>query len=524
MPYLATALLILLLLPAGAFAQGGVSYQIPADNPLAGQAGTAPEIYALGLRNPFRFSFDRQTGDVLIGDVGQGAREEIDWIGAGAARGANFGWACREGKIAGPRASDPGYPCPVPGAVEPLFDYENSPSAAAAVTGGFVVRDPSLTGLVGRYLYADFFAGDVRSLALDFANPDDRSTGLAIASPASFGEDAAGRLYAANLTGNEVVRLIAGGSSGTLDSEALTGPFDGPIALAAFPGDSSRLFVAERGGLVRLVVDDVARPAPFLDVAPFGLSTDGERGLLSVVAAPDYASSGKIYVYYTDSGGDIRIEEFTRSATDPESADPATRRPLLTIEHSAAGNHNGGQMHFGSDGCLWVTTGDGGGGNDMFNNAQNTATLLGKLLRIDPDPPGVGGAPCGAAAPSPPPGGGSSAPDLAAPIVSARAPRRQRVLRLHGVIVYVRCSEQCALGVGGTLLVGQRRLLLRRVRADLAPNQRARIRVRLRPGAARLLRRALHRGGHPRVTLRLRATDTAGNSAPLTRRGVRARR
>ena len=121
-----------------------------------------------------------------------------------------------------------------------------------------------------------------------------------------------------------------------------------------------------------------------------------------MVAAPDYASSGKLYVYYTDSGGDIRIEEFTRSAADPETADPATRRPILTIEHSSEGNHNGGQMHFGSDGCLWVTTGDGGGGNDVHNNAQNGATLLGKLLRIDPDPPGVGGPACGAAAPAPP--------------------------------------------------------------------------------------------------------------------------
>jgi glucose/arabinose dehydrogenase len=522
MPYLATALLILLLLPAGAFAQAGVSYQIPADNPLVGQAGAAPEIYALGLRNPFRFSFDRQTGDVLIGDVGQSAREEIDWIGAAAARGANFGWACREGRIGGPRASDPTYPCPVPGAVEPLFDYENPPGeTSAAVTGGFVVRDPALSGLAGRYLYADFYAGDIRSLALDFVNPDDRTTGLSIASPVSFGEDAAGRLYVANLTGGEVVRLIAGATPGTLNSEPLAGPFEGPIALATFPGDSSRLFVAERGGKVLLVVGGVS--TPFLDVAPFGLSTDGEGGLLSVVASPDYAATGKIYVYYTDSGGDIQIDEFTRSAADPETADPTTRRPLLTMEHSAAGNHNGGQLHFGRDGCLWITTGDGGGGNDTFNNAQNRATLLGKLLRIDPDPPGVGGTPCGAGAPVPPPGGGN-APDLAAPVVSARAKRRQRVLRLRGAIVYARCSEACSLGTAGTLHVGRRRLRLRAVRSDLAPNQRARIRVRLRPRAARLLRRALRRGGHPRVTLRLRARDGAGNPSALVRRGVRVRR
>jgi glucose/arabinose dehydrogenase len=518
MPYLATAFLILaaLAFPAGAYAQAGVSYQIPADNPFAGAAGGAPEAYARGLRNPFRFSFDRATGDVLIGDVGQGAREEIDWLSAGAVRGANFGWACREGKIAGPRAGDPTYPCPLQRPVEPLFDYVNS-GAGAAVTGGFVVRDPSLTGLVGRYLYADFFAGDVRSLALDFDAPDDTTTGLSIASPASFGEDASGRLYVASLSDNEVVRLIAGTTSGTLDSEALTGPFDAPIALAAFPGDAARLFVAERGGKVRVVVNDAVRPTPYLDVAPFGLSTTGERGLLSVVAARDYTTSGKVYVYYNEAGGDIRVDEFTRSAAAPETADPATRRNLLTIEHSSESNHNGGQLQFGSDGCLWITTGDGGGGNDVHDNAQNSGSLLGKVLRINPNPPGTGGPAC-AAVSAPPPG------DRTAPAISARAPRRQRVLRRHAAVVDVRCSEDCLLDASGTLLIGRRRLLLRRVPSALAANRRARLQVRLRPRAQRLLRRALRHHRRPRVALRLLARDAAGNQSPVVRRGVRVRR
>src|SRR3954452_3143757 len=271
MRHLASALVfaVVLAAPSSALAQAGVSYQIPADAPFADTAGAAPEVHATGLRNPFRFSFDRANGDLLIGDVGQGAREEIDWIGAAAARGANFGWACREGKTSGPRATDSTYPCPVNGPVEPLFDYVNT--GGVAVTGGYVVRDPSLTGLVGRYLYADFFDGDIRSLALNFAAPDDRSTGLTLTSLASFGEDAAGRLYAASLSGGQVVRLVAGTSSGTLDSDALTGPFNSPIALATYPGAASRLFVAERGGKVRLVVDDAVRTTPFLDLAPFGL-------------------------------------------------------------------------------------------------------------------------------------------------------------------------------------------------------------------------------------------------------------
>jgi glucose/arabinose dehydrogenase len=138
--------------PAHAQGQAGVDYQIPPDNPFVGVAAAAPEVYALGLRNPWRFSFDRQTGDLLIGDVGGGLREEVDWTGNQAARGANFGWPCREGKTAGPG----GARCPVSNSVEPLFDY---PTSGSAITGGFVVRDASLAGLVGRYLYADFFDG-----------------------------------------------------------------------------------------------------------------------------------------------------------------------------------------------------------------------------------------------------------------------------------------------------------------------------------------------------------------------------
>jgi glucose/arabinose dehydrogenase len=493
-----------------------VSYQVPVDNPFVGVAGAAPEVYALGLRNPFRFSFDSETGDVLIGDVGQGSFEEIDWVTSAQARGANFGWACWEGKSPGPRPDE----CPVPDAIKPLFDYGTPGSDA--VTGGFVVHDASLTGLVGRYLYADFYAGDVRSLALDFGAPDDQSTGLTIPQLASFGEDASDRLYAASLSGNEVVRLIAGATTGTLNEEELTGPFTNPIAIGTYPGDASRLFVAERAGKVRLVVDDAVRQDPYLDVGP-GIDLDGERGLLSIVAAPDYSSSGKVYVYYTDSGGDIRIDEFTRSAADPEVADPATRRNVLTIEHSQISNHNGGQLHFGADGCLWVTTGDGGGSNNQFNNAQNLGTLLGKILRINPNPPGVGGPACPGLPPAPPPAGGNP-PDTTGPALTARAPRRQRVLRLGGAVVRVRCNEACSMSVGGTLLVRGRKILLRRRPATLTANQASRLLVRLRPRGRRLLRAALRRGGHPRVVLRLRATDSAGNSSAAVRRGVRIRR
>jgi glucose/arabinose dehydrogenase len=487
--------------PAAAQGQAGVSYQIPPDNPFVGRADAAPEVYALGLRNPFRFSFDRETGDLLIGDVGGGAREEIDWIGAQAARGANFGWPCREGKVAGPvGAGDPRCPTPAPAYVEPLFDYENT--GMVAVTGGFVVRDPSLAGLVGRALYADFFVGEIHSLALNPAAPDDQPTGETHVQLASFGEDAAGRLYVADLDGNAVHRLTTGAAPGTLSSTPLTGPWDEPIAIAGVPGDPDRLLVAERAGRVRLVVNGVAQPGAVAEVPdPPGVSTGGERGLLSVVAAPDFLTSGRLFVYYTDLGGDIRVDEFVSGV----------RRELLTIEHSSAGNHNGGQLQFGPDGCLWITTGDGGGQADQFQNAQNLGTHLGKILRIDPNP---------AAAPPPP------QLDTTDPTLQARVRPRQRVLRLGGVIVHARCNEACSIIARGRLRIGRRVIRMRPAATGSQAAPRTRLKVRLTRRGRRALRRAARQGRLRRasVRVRLRATDLAGNRSPLARHTIRVRR
>jgi glucose/arabinose dehydrogenase len=503
--------------PATAFGQAGVSYQIPPDNPFVGQPGAAPEVYAYGLRNPYRFTFDRLTGDLLIGDVGGTLREEVDWIGLHAARGANFGWPCREGKVAGPG----GPRCPVANPVEPLFDYVNM--GGAVVTAGFIVRDGALPGLGGRALFADFGAGAIRSLRLDPATPEDTQTGASVPSLASFGEDALGRLYAAGL-GGSVVRLAAGPAPGQLSTQAIAGPWNQPVAIAAVPGDPNRLFVAELGGRVRLVANGQAVPGSFLDISPL-VSVGGERGFLSVAAAPDYQSSGRIYVYYTDLDGDIRVDEVTRSAADPTQADPASRRSLLVIEHSSAGNHNGGQLHFGADRCLWITTGDGGGQNDQFDNAQNLATLKGKILRINPDPPSRSGPVCGS-----PPVAQSGVPPLAAPAdttaprLRTRIKRRQRVLRLRGAVAYARCDEPCTIATGGTLRIRSRRIRMLRATRAAQVTRSTRFKVRLTRRGTRALRRALRRKRRTSVRIGLRATDRAGNRSRLVRATVRVRR
>jgi hypothetical protein len=164
------------------------------------------------------------------------------------------------------------------------------------------------------------------------------------------------------------------------------GDFDGPTYATGAPGDVSRVFVTEKPGRVRLVRDGAVLAQPFLDVTAMTLSSDEERGLLSAAFAPDYAASGRFYVYLTARpAGEIQVWEYRRSAANPDVADPASGRMLVAVSHPDASNHNGGQLQFGPDGKLWFGTGDGGGGGDQYGHSQDPASLLGKLIRVDVD-------------------------------------------------------------------------------------------------------------------------------------------
>lgn len=159
-----------------------------------------------------------------------------------------------------------------------------------------------------------------------------------------------------------------------------------PLFAASPPGDPNRLFVLEKNS-GRVVILDLATnqvsPQPFFDVPATDLSIDSERGLLGLAFHPDYAANGKLYLNLTNEVGDTEIWELTRSG-DPNVADPASQRVLLTIARNPANsNHNGGWMGFGPDGLLYIATGDGGAANDPENNAQNINDLRGKILRID---------------------------------------------------------------------------------------------------------------------------------------------
>jgi Glucose / Sorbosone dehydrogenase len=172
-----------------------------------------PEIWSLGLRNPFRFSFDRTTGDLWIGDVGQELREEVDFAAApGLGEGANYGWNCMEGSLPGP-ADDPGcLSAPADAFTLPVFEYphENPGGGKAfgcAIIGGYVARGPGLGTLFGRYVYGDLCQGQIRSFSPASPFSTDRSEGIHVEDLNSFGQDSCGRLYAVSGDG-PVYRLV----------------------------------------------------------------------------------------------------------------------------------------------------------------------------------------------------------------------------------------------------------------------------------------------------------------------------
>jgi glucose/arabinose dehydrogenase len=181
---------------------GGRAYTVPSSNPFVGRSGARPEIYAYGLRNPWRFSFDRSTGDLSIADVGQDAVEEVDFVRKDRGRGANFGWRPWEGRS---RNFDE----PAPRAIFPAITHQHS-DGFCSITGGYVVRDRGVPGLYGRYVYGDYCEGRIRAATLRAGR---RTTGRVLSLPevgglSSFGEDAAGRVYATSLNG-PVYRIAA---------------------------------------------------------------------------------------------------------------------------------------------------------------------------------------------------------------------------------------------------------------------------------------------------------------------------
>jgi glucose/arabinose dehydrogenase len=174
-------------------------------------------------------------------------------------------------------------------------------------------------------------------------------------------------------------------TSNSLRLQTVTAVLSSPVFLTAPTGDVGRLFIVEQGGLIRILnsLDGTPRATPFLDVAGL-IVTGGEQGLLGMAFDPNYAGNGRFYIYYTNTAGDIVIARYGVSS-NPDIANAGAQAILKTIAHPTNQNHNGGMLAFGPDGCLYAGIGDGGGRGDPNGNAQNTNSLLGKILRLDPE-------------------------------------------------------------------------------------------------------------------------------------------
>jgi len=229
---------------------GGDPYSVPPDNPFAGSVPGRDEIWAYGLRNPYRFSFDRQTGELWIGDVGQDTREEVDLAAPGVG-GQNYGWRCYEGTIPTPTIDTP---CEPDGHVPPLFDLDREENAdICSITGGYVVRDPGLPTLVGRYLYGDFCRPAIQSASAN--GQPGTATGLSVNRLGSFGQDACGRLYTISISGP--VSRVRDGAGTSCDLPEPTAPFLPPPTPGGTPAP---------GGRPPAVVVAADRTAPRLSV------------------------------------------------------------------------------------------------------------------------------------------------------------------------------------------------------------------------------------------------------------------
>jgi glucose/arabinose dehydrogenase len=367
---------------------GGVA-TAPADNPYFGAIPGLDLIWASGLRNPWRLSFDRDTGDLWIGDVGQQGFDEINVQPADSTGGENYGWRAFEGNN-----------CNIPEECAPIADDVTFPiqtfppgGDGSAIVGGYVYRGSALPAFEGAYFYADFIQGTVGFLR---RTPEVETTDLTrilnaggfLCCFTSFGEDADGELYL--VSQRKVYKIIDDGIT-YLDLEPVA-QLQEPLFAAGPPGDASRLTVIQRGGVVRLVQNGELVETPFIDISD-RVATDGELGLLGMAYHPDFATNGFVFLHYLRRTGEESeiiesvIARYTVNGAPAEAvtADPSSELIIITIPKEI-GNHNGGSIAFSPvDGYLYIPMGDGGCCEDPLQNAQDLTRINGKILRIDVD-------------------------------------------------------------------------------------------------------------------------------------------
>lgn len=192
------------------------------------------------------------------------------------------------------------------------------------------------------------------------------------------------RLHAACLA---AVLCLPSLAAAQLKAELVVSGLSSPVGFVADPAIPGVYYILQQGGVVLVVRDGQQLPTPFIDLSG-AIACCGERGLLGMAFPPNAATSGRVFFNFTDPNGDTVVARYTRTATNPLVAVPATRFDLRwstgdRVINQPFSNHNGGHLAFGADGYLYIGLGDGGSGNDPQNNAQNPGVLLGKMLRID---------------------------------------------------------------------------------------------------------------------------------------------
>lgn len=345
------------------------------------------------MRNPWRFSFDRATGDLYIGDVGDLQYEEVNFQPSSSTGGENYGWNVWEGNQEFAGGDAPGY-------APPFFVYGHE--HGCAVAGGYVYRDKSLPALHGVYFLGDFCSGRIwtawRNSGGYWNVKEFPDTDFTIS---SFGEDESGELLLVDYRDGAIYRLVKAHSFDSplfreiapaatdFDLTLIASGYNRPLYVTHSGDGSKRLFLVEQSGKIWVIRSGEKLSVPFLDLS--GLITQSalgdestEQGLLGLAFHPNYRVNGTFFVNYTDTNGNTVVARYQVSRSNPDIADSESGTVIFDLAQPYA-NHNGGHLAFGPDGYLYISLGDGGSSNDPLGVGQNLALLLGSILRIDVD-------------------------------------------------------------------------------------------------------------------------------------------
>jgi len=241
--------------------ESGVSpYAIPPTNPFVGNSAFSPEIWAYGLRNPWRFSFDRQTGDLYIGDVGQDTWEEVDFQAAASAGGQNYGWRVREG--AAPFNVPAGFNLST--LTDPVFSYAHNTAGGDCIIGGYVYRGPSSGRMNGMYIFGDYTTGSIWGLKSDGVTwHGQKLTTLNSTTFSTFGEDDAGNLYVADVGRGVIYQLTDSLAANAPSFTPLAGTYNTPITTQVISDSNSTIYYTTDGSTPTTSSPSVASGATF---------------------------------------------------------------------------------------------------------------------------------------------------------------------------------------------------------------------------------------------------------------------